>query len=102
MGQQFFTFAPVVGILALIFAFTKSRWISGQEVGTDKMREISTYIREGAMAFLSRRPWRQTWSCRARSDSLRHRVASTYLMPPLDRARSKLQQAPRSLAVPGA
>lgn len=54
MGQQLFTFAPAVGILALVFAFTKSRWISGQEVGTDKMREISTYIREGAMAFLSR------------------------------------------------
>ncbi|MEL6543656.1 MAG: sodium/proton-translocating pyrophosphatase, partial [Myxococcota bacterium] len=54
MGQQLFTFAPAVGVIALGFAFFKSRWISGQEVGTDKMREISGYIREGAMAFLAR------------------------------------------------
>ncbi len=54
VGQQLFTFAPAVGVVALGFAFFKSRWISGQDVGTDKMREISGFIRDGAMAFLAR------------------------------------------------
>ncbi len=42
------------GILALAFAYAKTVSINKQDVGTDLMREIAGYIREGAMAFLSR------------------------------------------------
>ena len=45
---------PVVGIAALIVAFFLAKWISGNEEGTDRMREIASYIREGSMAFLMR------------------------------------------------
>ena len=43
---------PVLGLLALGYSFLKNNWIMKQEVGTDKMAEISRYIREGAIAFL--------------------------------------------------
>jgi len=46
--------APVVGIIALIVAYGLSAWISSVEEGTDRMKEIAGYIREGAMALLSR------------------------------------------------
>jgi len=45
---------PIAGAIALLFALIKSVWVNKQEVGTDKMREISGYIRDGAMAFLAR------------------------------------------------
>ncbi len=45
---------PVAGLLALLFAFVSSRWISSQDEGTDRMKEIGNAIREGAMAFLAR------------------------------------------------
>ncbi len=44
----------VVGALALIFAFYKASWISKLSPGNDRMKEISGYIHEGAMAFLTR------------------------------------------------
>lgn len=43
---------PVLGILALLYSYTKNAWINKQPVGTEKMEEIATYIREGAIAFL--------------------------------------------------
>ncbi len=46
--------APIVGILALLFAFYKASSIDKVSPGNDRMKEISTYIQEGAMAFLSR------------------------------------------------
>jgi K(+)-stimulated pyrophosphate-energized sodium pump len=42
------------GILALLFALWKSRWIAVQDPGNDRMKEIGLAVREGAMAFLSR------------------------------------------------
>jgi K(+)-stimulated pyrophosphate-energized sodium pump len=45
---------PFLGLLALVFAFVKSRWVISQDAGTDHMRELSSHIREGAMAFLGR------------------------------------------------
>ncbi len=30
----------------------KSRWVSRQDAGTDRMKEIAGYVAEGAMAFL--------------------------------------------------
>ena len=44
----------VVGALALVFAFYKASWISKLQPGNDRMKEISGYIYEGAMAFLTR------------------------------------------------
>ena len=44
--------APVLGVLALLFAFLLSRKVSNQDSGTDRMKEIASYIQEGAQAFL--------------------------------------------------
>jgi len=43
---------PAAGVLALIFAFWKSGWVTKQDAGTDAMKTIALAIREGAMAFL--------------------------------------------------
>ncbi len=45
---------PIAGVLALLFAFIKTSWISKQADGNETMREIASHIREGAMAFLNR------------------------------------------------
>lgn len=46
--------APIVGVLALLFAFYKASFVSRQDAGNERMKEISSYISEGAMAFLTR------------------------------------------------
>ncbi|MBU5425926.1 sodium-translocating pyrophosphatase [Tissierella pigra] len=46
--------APVVGILALLFAFYKANSINQVSPGNDRMKEIAAYIADGAMAFLRR------------------------------------------------
>lgn len=46
--------APIVGVIALAFAYMLTARINGVNVGTDRMKEISSYIHEGAMAFLTR------------------------------------------------
>src|SRR5690606_39537926 len=43
---------PAFGVIALLYTFIKSAWVSGQPAGNDRMREISNYIADGAMAFL--------------------------------------------------
>ena len=43
---------PIFGIIALIYTAIKSSWVTKQDAGNDRMKEISTYIAEGAMAFL--------------------------------------------------
>lgn len=43
---------PLMGLLALIYSFIKSKWINKQDPGTEKMIEIAGYIRDGAIAFL--------------------------------------------------
>ena len=45
--------APIVGVLALLFAAYKAGFVSKQDAGNERMKEISSYISEGAMAFLS-------------------------------------------------
>ncbi len=45
---------PVVGIVSLAVALLLKSWIGKQDEGNDRMKEISGYIREGAMAFLGR------------------------------------------------
>ncbi|MCR2043109.1 sodium-translocating pyrophosphatase [Anaerosalibacter massiliensis] len=46
--------APVVGILALLFAIYKANTVNKVNPGNDRMKEIASYIQEGAMAFLKR------------------------------------------------
>ncbi|MDD4583139.1 MAG: sodium-translocating pyrophosphatase, partial [Eubacteriales bacterium] len=46
--------APVCAVLALIVAYALSAWINKVDEGTDRMREIAGFIREGSMAFLRR------------------------------------------------
>ncbi len=43
---------PVMGLIGLLYTFFKFNWVSRQDAGTDRMKEISNYIAEGAMAFL--------------------------------------------------
>ncbi|MBK8372737.1 MAG: sodium-translocating pyrophosphatase [Saprospiraceae bacterium] len=52
MGQSIIYLIPIFGILALLFTYWKSSWVSNQEVGTEKMAKIAKSISEGAMAFL--------------------------------------------------
>jgi len=46
--------APIVGVVALLFAFYKASSINKVSPGNDRMIEIASYIQEGAMAFLTR------------------------------------------------
>ncbi len=43
---------PAMGIIGLLYTFVKFMWVSRQDAGTPRMKEISDYIAEGAMAFL--------------------------------------------------
>src|SRR5260221_13048066 len=43
---------PAMGVIGLLYTFIKSGWVARQDAGNDRMKEISTYIAEGAMAFL--------------------------------------------------
>ena len=46
--------APIIGIVALLFAFYKASIIEKVNPGNERMKEISTHIQDGAMAFLQR------------------------------------------------
>ncbi len=52
--ENFTILIPLFGILALVFALIKATWVNKQDMGTDRMKEICGYVREGAMAFLAR------------------------------------------------
>lgn len=55
MKESFIYFAPIAGVIALIFAFfLVSTKINPVDAGTERMKEIAKYIEEGAMAFLRR------------------------------------------------
>jgi len=54
LTQDLLWAAPGAGVLALIFAFIKSKAINKADAGTDRMKEIAGFIRDGAMAFLAR------------------------------------------------
>ncbi len=47
-----FYLVPAIGLLGLVYTFVKFNWVSRQDAGSDRMKEISNYIAEGAMAFL--------------------------------------------------
>ena len=42
----------MMGVVGLLYTLIKFRWVSKQDAGSERMKEISTYIAEGAMAFL--------------------------------------------------
>ena len=44
----------VFGVAALLFAWYKATYVNRKDTGTDRMAEISSYIREGAIAFEKR------------------------------------------------
>jgi K(+)-stimulated pyrophosphate-energized sodium pump len=43
---------PALGALGLLYTLVKFNWVSKQDAGNSRMKEISNYIAEGAMAFL--------------------------------------------------
>jgi len=48
---------PAMGIVGLLYTFIKFAWVNKQDAGNERMKEISTYIADGAMAFL-KAEWR--------------------------------------------
>ena len=53
--ESFISFvAPIAAVVGLIVAFCLASWIGKADEGTDRMKEIAGFIREGAMAFLRR------------------------------------------------
>ncbi len=52
MNKMLFLAVPAMGLVGLLFTLVKFNWVSKQDAGNDRMKEISTYIAEGAMAFL--------------------------------------------------
>jgi K(+)-stimulated pyrophosphate-energized sodium pump len=49
-----FWFIPVASVLALVFAWFFFKSLMKNSEGTDRMKEIAQYVREGAMAYLNR------------------------------------------------
>ena len=43
---------PIAGVIALLYTFIKSSWVSKQDLGTERMGRISESLAAGAMAFL--------------------------------------------------
>src|ERR1700741_3958930 len=43
---------PIMGVIGLLYTLLKFNWVSKQDAGTGRMKEISKYIADGAMAFL--------------------------------------------------
>jgi len=55
--QNLIYLVPVMGLIGLLYTLIKFNWVSNQDAGNDRMKEISNYIAEGAMAFL-RAEWK--------------------------------------------
>lgn len=52
MSNNLLYLVPFFGVLALLYTMVQSAWVSKQDPGNDRMKEIARYIAEGAMAFL--------------------------------------------------
>jgi len=50
--ENFIYLIPAIGVFGLIIMAVKSAWVTKQDPGNDRMKEIGGYIAEGAMAFL--------------------------------------------------
>ena len=55
--NNLFILVPLMGLIGLLYTLVKYKWVGKQDAGTDRMKEISNYIAEGAMAFL-RAEWK--------------------------------------------
>ncbi|HCU18444.1 MAG TPA: sodium-translocating pyrophosphatase [Bacteroidales bacterium] len=54
MISSIFWIVPISALCALLFAWIFYKGMKSQEEGTDRMKEIAEYVREGAMAYLRR------------------------------------------------
>ncbi len=52
--SNIFLLVPIASILALVFAWIFFKSLMKNSEGTDRMKEIAQYVREGAMAYLKR------------------------------------------------
>jgi K(+)-stimulated pyrophosphate-energized sodium pump len=52
--SDIFILVPLASILALVFAWFFFKSLMKNSEGTDRMKEIAQYVREGAMAYLKR------------------------------------------------
>jgi K(+)-stimulated pyrophosphate-energized sodium pump len=50
--MDLFLLVPIFGVIALLYTFFQSSWVSKQNAGNEKMKIISGHIADGAMAFL--------------------------------------------------
>jgi len=50
--DNFIYIVPALAIVGLIYTFIKASWVTKQDAGNDRMKEIAGYIADGAMAFL--------------------------------------------------
>lgn len=57
MTDKWIYLVPAMGAIGLLYTWIKFNWVGKQDPGNDRMKEISNYIAEGAMAFL-RAEWR--------------------------------------------
>ncbi len=55
--DKLFYAVPAMGIIGLLYTLLKFNWVARQDAGDSRMKEISNYIAEGAMAFL-RAEWK--------------------------------------------
>lgn len=54
MAESIFIFVPIASLIALLFAYLFYKSMMKNPEGTDRMKEIAGYVREGAMAYLKR------------------------------------------------
>ncbi len=52
MNNMLFYAVPAMGLIGLLYTLIKFVWVSKQDAGNPRMKEISDFIAEGAMAFL--------------------------------------------------
>jgi K(+)-stimulated pyrophosphate-energized sodium pump len=52
MGDSLIYIIPGLAIIGLLVMAVKSAWVTKQDAGNDRMKEIAGYVAEGAMAFL--------------------------------------------------
>jgi K(+)-stimulated pyrophosphate-energized sodium pump len=52
MNEWILYLIPALGLVGLLVMIIKSRWVTAQDEGDDKMKELAGYIADGAMAFL--------------------------------------------------
>lgn len=55
--DKLFYLVPALGLLGLLYTYIKFNWVVKQDAGSERMKEISNHISEGAMAFL-KAEWR--------------------------------------------